>query len=63
MTTAVKKIKEYLKREERTPAWLAKKLGVSRAAVIYWLDNDHIPRNAEVRKKLKDMCGVGDDWV
>ena len=63
MTQAVKKIKEYLKREERTPAWLAKKVGVSRTAVGFWLNNGQIPKNPEVRRKLKKLCGLGDDWV
>lgn len=63
MTTAVKKIKAYLKREERTPAWLAKKVGVSRTAVIYWLNDGSIPKHPEVRRKLKELCGLGDDWV
>ncbi len=63
MTKAVKKIKEYLQKEERTPAWLAKKVGVSRTAVGFWLNAGQIPKNPEVRRNLKKLCGVGDDWV
>jgi len=63
MTQAVKKIKAYLAKEDRTPAWLSRELGVSRAAVAYWLNNGQLPKNPEVRRKLKELCGVGDDWV
>lgn len=62
MSKAIDIITEYLKKEERTLTWLARQLNTSRQQVNYWMSGDRIP-NAEMRKKLKDMFGLEDDWV
>ena len=62
MTTAVKKIKAWLSENERTEAWLARKLNTSPQAVRAWLTMGNIPKS-EIRVKLKEMFDLEDDWV
>ncbi len=62
MTTAVKKIKEWLKANDRTEAWLARRLNTSPQAVHGWLTEEYKP-SAGMRVKLKEMFDLEDDWV
>ena len=64
-TEAIKKIKEWLKKEERSVSWLSKKIGCSnRQHVDNWLKGHNLP-SPKFRKILKDMkvFGIKDDWV
>ena len=63
MSVATDKIKKYLKENERTLSWLARKLGISRQAVEYWMKGEGRIPSAGIRGKLKEMIGIGDDWV
>jgi len=62
MTVAVQKIKKYLADNERSQVWLSRQLGISKQYVNSILARGMMP-GAKVRKKLKELCGVGDDWV
>ena len=63
MSIATDKIKKYLKDNERTLSWLARKLGISRQAVEYWMKGEGRIPSAGIRGKLKEMFDIGDDWV
>ncbi len=62
MSQAIETIKEYLKNEDRTMTWLARQLGTSRQVIKYWMSGDKLP-SAEMRRKLKEMFDLKDDWV
>ncbi len=62
MSQAIDKIKEYLKEQDRTMTWLARQLGTSRQVIKYWMSGDRLP-NVEMRRKLKEMFDLKDDWV
>ncbi len=62
MSKAVDIINKWLGDNKRSKSWLAEELGVTRASVCTWLSDGRIP-NTEVRKKLKKMFDVEDDWV
>jgi transcriptional regulator with XRE-family HTH domain len=50
-------LREILNFEERSGAWLSRKLGVSRACVSYWLNGKTIP--SEVNKiKIASLLGI-----
>ena len=63
MSVAINKINKYLKDNERTLSWLARKLGISRQAVEYWMKGEGRIPSAGIRGKLKKMFDIGDDWV
>lgn len=50
-------IKHWLAAEERNPAWLARKIEVSRQAVSLWLTEKQIPKRA-MRQKLQAVTGL-----
>ncbi len=62
MSKAIETIKEYLKEEDRPMVWLARQLGTSRQVIKYWMSGDKLP-SAEMRRKLKEMFDLKDDWV
>ncbi len=51
------KLKFWLKGNERSGSWLARKLAVSPVAVSYWLKGTHTP-SAKHRKKIQKITGV-----
>ena len=63
MSVATEKIKKYLKENERTLSWLARKLGISRQAVEYWMKGEGRIPSAGIWGKLKNDFGIEDDWV
>ena len=62
MSLAINKIKKWLKDNERTYAWLARQIGVSRQSVAYFMDRETRPKD-EIRVKLNEMFDLEDDWV
>lgn len=51
-----------LRSQDRTPAWLAKRLGVDRAAVHRWLKGDQ-PIPAARRIEIALVLGKPRDWL
>ena len=51
------KLKFWLKGNERSGSWLARKLAVSPVAVSYWLKGTHTP-SAKHRKKIQKITGI-----
>jgi transcriptional regulator with XRE-family HTH domain len=50
-------IKTLLKREERSQAWLSRKLGVTPASMSYWLNGKVQPKES-VLQRIADILGT-----
>ena len=50
-------LKQWLKDNERSISWLARKCEVSPAAAKYWLDGKHEPSEKH-RKIIKEVVGL-----
>ena len=50
-------IKTLLKQEERSQAWLSRKLGVTPAAMSYWLNGKVQPKES-VLQRIADILGT-----
>ena len=55
----MKKVKKILKSQERSQAWLARKVGVTRALLSYWLNekSKHTP-SIDHKLKIADVFNV-----
>ena len=53
----MKRIKFWLKANERSASYLARKCGVSAVTMHYWLNNIHTP-SKEHTKKLQKITGI-----
>jgi predicted ATPase len=51
-------VEETLVRQDRSPSWLAQRLGVSRSTVNRWLNHGVRPRNPETVARLADVLGI-----
>jgi transcriptional regulator with XRE-family HTH domain len=58
MKLDAEKIRAWLKENKRTQFWLALKLGVSPAAVTYWLNHTKFPDVIHL-KGISTIIGVG----
>ena len=52
-----KAISTLLNNQERSQAWLSRKLGVTPASVSYWLSGKYKPKE-NVLKKIADILGI-----
>ncbi len=50
-------VKTLLKSEERTQAWLSRRLGVTPASVCYWLNGKVQPKES-VLQRIADILGT-----
>tara|TARA_Y100001938_G_scaffold7855_2_gene9616 strand:- start:3738 stop:3941 length:204 start_codon:yes stop_codon:yes gene_type:complete len=50
-------IKTLLKQEERSQAWLSRKLGVTPASMSYWLNGKVQPKES-VLQRIADILGT-----
>ncbi len=55
----MKKVKRILKSQERSQAWLARRLGITPALLSYWLNekSKHTP-SLEYKLKMADVFNV-----
>lgn len=55
------RVRAELARQERTAAWLAKRLGVHRSRVVRWLSDEPIPSHRFLEIAL--VLGKPRDWL
>jgi transcriptional regulator with XRE-family HTH domain len=54
---AQKQLKTWLEKNGRSAAWLAKRLGMSRSVVSYWLTGSRTPE-MWTRERIESVTGV-----
>ena len=57
-------LNEHLKKKDRTPTWLARRLGMNPSTVARWLNHNRRPGSPETVIRIADILGIHDhkDW-